>query len=387
MILSHKIQLDPTVAQIQAFEQACGCARYTWNWAVAEWEKCYKETGKSPNVNELKKRWNREKPEWVYESPKDVNQSVFGNLQKAYTAFFRRTARKPKFKSKHKSKKSFAISNDKFYVDGEIVRLPVIGRVRMTEALRFTGRIIRATVSERAGRWYVSISVDVETEPAYGDEIIGIDLGLKTFATLSTGEQIVAPQPLKKNLEKLQRLSRQHSRKKKGSKNREKSARKLARQYAEVTDKRQDWLHKTTTELTARAKLIVLEDLSLKGMQKLWGRKMADLSLYEFRRQLTYKCEKMGVGLVIVDRFYPSTQLCSCCGGRQKLKLDERTYACPDCGFTADRDHNAAMNLVTAGLAGINACGHGCSGYQHTLVVKQPWMKQELNPCTHVHTN
>jgi putative transposase len=383
MLLAHKIQLDPTVVQTRELLKACGCARFTWNWALAEWEKHYKETGKSPNVFELKKRWNAEKPEWVYESPKDANQAVFGNLQKAYAAFFRKTSRKPKFKSRHKSKNSFHISNDKMSVGGQSVRLPKIGSVRMTEALRFEGRVMSAVVSERAGRWYISILVDVATQPKHGEEVLGIDLGLKTFATLSTGETLIAPEPLKKKLKFLRKRARQFSKKVKGSKNSKKAGKRLARLHARISDTRQDWMNKTTTSLVARTKLLVIENLSLSGMNKLWGRKMADIPLWEFRRQLTYKCEKSGCALIVADRFYPSTQLCSCCGGRQKLGLAERKYACPDCGFTADRDHNAAINLSTVGLSGNNACGHAGSGYSHTWAVKPAWMKQELN---RVHT-
>ena len=388
MILSHKIRLDPTYRQVEAFNKACGCARYAWNWALSEWEKHYREEGGSPSVNELKKRWNREKPAWVYESPKDANLQPFAELKKAYSRFFKKTAKAPKFKARHRSKKSFYISNDKFYIDGDRVRIPVIGWVRMAEQLRYDGRVMRGVVSERAGKWYISISVEVPTQPAHGEEILGIDLGLKTFATLSTGEQLVAPEPLKRKLKKLRRLSRQHAKKQRGSMNRKKSALKLAKHHAKVTDERKDWLHKATSRLVSRAKILVLEDLSLSGMTKLWGRKLSDLSLHEFRRQLAYKCEKNDVGLVLLDRFFPSTQLCSSCGVRKKMKLSEREYVCPACGFTACRDFNAALNIVTEGFSGIYACGHESEGgYRHQLIVTPSWLNQELNRRTPVRTN
>lgn len=382
MILAHKIQLYPTCKQASQLQRAAGCARYTWNWALAEADKHYKATGKTVNFNELKKRWNKEKPVWIKESPKDANQQAFTNLKQAFQRFFKRTSRRPVFKSRHKHKNSFYISNDKFHIADGRVHIPKVGWVKLTEKLRFEGKITSATVSKTADRWFISVSVRVKTEPNPGGEIIGIDLGLKHFATLSNGEVLEAPKPLKKNLKTLARRNRQHSRKQKKSKNKEKSRMRLARLHAKISNIRKDFLHKTTSSLVARTKLLIIEDLSVAGMSKLWGRAVNDLGLYEFRRQLTYKCEKAGVGLLLVDRWFPSSQLCSCCGGRQKLGLNERVYACPVCGLTLDRDSNAANNLYTVGLAEINAWGHEGSGNRHVLVVKPEWMNQELNPCS-----
>jgi len=382
MILSHRIQLDPTVKQTVAFNKAAGCARYTWNWAVQEWEKTWHETGKSPNVNELKRKWNSCKPAWVYESPKDANQQPFGNLQKAYRAYFKKTAKKPHLKTKRKSRASFYVSNDKFKLLGNRVKLPKIGWVRMTEELRFVGRVVSATVSRTADRWFIAVQVDTVTAEKPGTECIGMDLGLKHFATLSTGEVIDAPKPLKRSLDKLRRLSRQHSRKQSGSKNRSKCAMRLARHHARVACIRKDFLHKVTTSLVSKAKTLVIEDLSVQGMQRLWGRAVSDAGLYECRRQLTYKCQKTGVALVLADRWYPSTQLCSGCGARQKLGLADRTYQCHCCGMTKDRDLNAALNLSTVGYTGIQACGQEGSDWKHVFLVKPSWMKQELNLAT-----
>lgn len=379
MILTHKIQLDPTHAQEVAFRRAAGCARFTWNWALTESEKHYKETGKAVNFNELKKRWNQEKPAWILESPKDANQQVFSQLKTAYTRFFKRIARKPKFKSKRTAKDSFYLSNDKFVVDGAKVRLPKIGWVRLTEELRFDGKIMSATVSRTADRWFISLMVETQPALSEGSEVIGIDLGFKTFATLSSGEVIDSPLPFYANLDRLRRLSRQHSRKVKGSKNRTKTRVKIARLHARITNIRKDFLHKTTSGLVARTKLLVIEDLSLKGMFKLWGRKASDLGLYEFRRQLSYKCAMRDVGLLVVSRWFPSTKTCSSCGHQQSMSLSDRLFDCGSCGVSLDRDYNAALNLHTAGLVGINACGHDGSGFPHKWEVKPSWLKQELN--------
>lgn len=386
MILAHKIQLEPTATQLKQLRKAAGCARYAWNWALDESEKHYKETGKTVDFNALKRRWNAEKPDWTLESPKDATQAVFANLKKAYARFFKRTAKRPRFKSRHRSRDSFYLSNDKFVVDDNRVRIPHAGYVKMTESLRFEGKIMSGTVSRTADRWYISVTVDTPHVPVHGDEVIGVDFGLKHFATLSTGEVIDSPKPLKANLEALRRRSRQHARKQKGSRNRAKSAIRLARLHARISNVRKDSLHKVTSALVARTKLLVIEDLSLVGMSKLWGRCINDLGLYEARRQLTYKCMLNDVALVMANRWYPSTQLCSWCGGRHKLGLGEREYVCQDCGRTADRDYNAARNLCSVGLTRINACGHEGSGYQHTLVVKPSWMNQELTPCALSHT-
>ena len=386
MILAHKIQLDPTCKQAEAFRKACGVARYTWNWALDQWNTTYMETGKSINLRVLKKQWNKDKPGWTRDSPKDANQQPFTNLNKAWGNFFAKRSRKPNFKSKHRGKPSFYVSNDQFAVEGNHVRLPKIGWVRMTEELRFSGKVMSGTVSERAGRWYLSITTETAVTPEHGDEVIGIDFGLKTFMTLSTGEKIDAPEPLKKGLVLLQRRSRQHSRKIKGSVNRRKSGSRLARTHKRISDRRQDFIHKETSKLIARTKLLVIEDLSLVGMKKRWGRKVSDLGIAETIRQLKYKCEMNDCGLLQVDRWFPSSQLCSCCGSRQKLTLGQRVYDCQNCDNVIDRDVNAANNLYTAGLAGINAWGHEGSDYKHLFVVKPSWMNQELNPYSPVST-
>jgi putative transposase len=383
MILAHKICLDPTCKQRNQLAKAAGCARYAWNWALERCEKHYAETGKLADLNALKVEWNRCKPVWTYESPKDANQQVFANLKKAYTRFFKRVSARPRFKTKHSSKDSFYVSNDQFRLDGLRVRLPKIGRVKLREELRFKGKIMSATVSRTADRWFLSVAVDTFTEEKHGEEVIGVDVGLKHFATLSTGEVIEAPLPLKGRLKVLRRLSRRHSRKAKGGQNRKKSAQRLAKLHYRVSTIRQDFLHKVTTMLVSRAKTIVIEDLTLAGMRKLWGRKISDLGLYEFRRQLEYKCLMRGVDLVIADRFYPSTQLCSNCGSRKKMTLETRVYSCPVCDSTIDRDLNASINLRTLGLRGNHACGHQSSD---GIAVKPRWSKQELTPCSLVNT-
>jgi putative transposase len=361
MILAHKIALDPTVKQEQGLVKACGVARYTWNWALAEWKRQY-ESGEKPNANELKIQWNKEKPEWVYESPKDANQQPFTNLGKAFKRFFQKKARYPRFKRKG-IHDSFYLSNDKFAVEGNVVRIPIIGWVRMTEEIRFAGKIQSASVSRTADRWFISFSIDVSeySKPRTGDGVVGVDLGVKDAIVLSTGEKIEGPKPLAKSLKALRCHARKLSRKMKQSNRRAKSQRKVARLHARIANIRNDFLHKVTTRLCRENQTVAIEDLNVKGMTRnhRLARAISDIGFGEFRRQLEYKTKVYGTEVYIADRFFPSSKTCSSCGSiKESLALSEREFRCEDCGFTADRDVNAAINLRTLGLRGIYARGH-----------------------------
>lgn len=360
MILAHRIQLQPRNRHITAFNKACGVARYTWNWALDQWQKQY-ESGNKPKANDLKKQWNAEKPEWVYESPKDANQQPFANLSKAFQRFFKNQTRYPKFK-KRGQHDSFYVSNDKLAVDGRYVRLSKIGRVKMAEELRFAGRVMSATVSREADRWFISFSVDTEVQSVHGAEVIGVDLGVKDAVVLSEGTKFTGPKPLRRKLKLLKKRQRKHSRKAKGSNNRKKSAIRLARLHRKIKNQRKDFLHKVSSHIVSRAKTVVIEDLNVRGMLKnhCLARAISDIGFYEFRRQLEYKCQMNGVELIIADRWFPSTKLCRFCGAISEMSLSDRTFKC-DCGHTEDRDVNAAQNLRTLGLRGI-ACGQEGAG-------------------------
>ncbi len=367
MILAHRIALDPTVEQSIALSRACGVARHTWNWALAQWNKKY-EAGENVTANSLKLEWNRIKHAqfpWVSESPKDANQQPFANLNTAFQRFFKKKAKRPTWKRKGEHD-SFYVSNDKFRVDGATVRLPVIGSVRMREERRFVGKITAATVSRTADRWFLAIQVETDIahlEPT--DKTIGIDLGLKTAVVCSDGQTCDAPKPLKANLKRLHRRSRQHSRKQRKSSNRKKSQRRLARLHARISNIRRDWTHKVTSKLIHENQVICMEDLNVKGMtaNRKLARAISDVGWYEFRRQLEYKAEVYGRTVSVISRWLPSTKTCSNCGCKtDTISLSTRVYHCDHCGFEIDRDLNAAINIHTAGLAGINACGPEGSG-------------------------
>ena len=371
MILAHKIQLDPTEKQKEYFRKAAGCARFVWNWAIAEWDRQYKE-GKKPKESELRKQFNKVKYQefpWMKEIHRDAHMVPFLNLQKAFQRWWKGIAKYPKFKKKGKCRDSFYIANSEFWILGKIARLPRIGKVRLTQELRFQGKIMGAAVSRTADKWFISVKVDVGDykKERTDDRVSGVDLGLTHVATLSNGLKFEAPKPLKKNLKKLKRLQRRLSRKKKGSKNLEKAKIKLARLHAKIANIRKDFTHKLTTCLCKNHAGLVIEDLSTKFMLK--NRKLAkaasDASLYEIRLQLEYKSQIYGTTLVIADRWFPSSKKCFSCGNIKKsLSLSDRKYIC-DCGWECDRDCNAALNLkrlYTVGSTGIHACGPEGSG-------------------------
>ena len=250
----------------------------------------------------LKKHFNAIKGEqfpWVYDSPRDANAQPFANLGKAYKRFFGGDAKYPKFKKKGRCRDSFYVANDKLHVEGDAVTLPHVGKVKMREALRFGGKVVCATVSRTASRWFVSISVEVDL-PVLACENqarrAGVDLGVKNLATVaSLGDDIIieGPKPLLAALRRLGRLNRRLSRKVKGSKNREKARRRLARCHGRIADVRADALHKLTTWLVRTYGCVVIENLGVKGMLRngKLARVISDMGFGEFRRQLTYKSE------------------------------------------------------------------------------------------------
>jgi putative transposase len=367
--LAHKIRLTPTLEQRQALAKAAGCSRFAWNWALAQYTELKSQGVAKVSMNDLKKQFNALKGEsfpWIYESPKDANQQPFANLKKALKRCYESKGAKrrvgfPKFKKKGEHD-SFYLSNDKFDLDGLVACLPVIGKIKMTEELRFTGKIMSGTVSRTANDWFISVQVrlpdDYRREAAPSTTIIGVDLGLKTFAVTSDGLALSAPKPLKAKLKRLRRLSKQHSRKVKGSNNRKKSAGRLARLHQHITNIRKDFIHKFTSTILRENQTVVIEDLSVSGMLALWGRAVSDVGFAETRRQLEYKAPLYRRNLIIADRFFPSTKRCNACGSvKAQMGLDEREYICESCGVVEDRDFNASLNLRDYGLFVTNKLG------------------------------
>jgi putative transposase len=394
MILAHKIALDPNVEQAVYFARACGTARFAWNWALSEWQRQYKEGGK-PSEAALRKQLNTAKREqfpWMLEVTKVAPQQAIKNLGAAFKRFFEGKAKYPRFKKKG-IHDSFRAENGPgtFAFDEKRIKLPVVGWVKMREILRLEGKILSATVSRVADRWFVSVTVEVAHQvPARENQAVGgVDLGVKALATMSDGGAVEGPKALRSNLKKLRRLSRSLSRKVKGSANRRKAKAKIARLHARISNIRKDGLHKLTTELVNRFAVIGIEDLNVKGMMangKL-SRAVADMGFHEFRRQLDYKAAMAGTRIVVADRWSPSSKTCSDCGHVvPTLPLSVRDWVCPACGSVHDRDRNAAINLMNiAASSAVTACGAGSSDGGLAPVVKLSAMKQEFSHGSFVH--
>ncbi|MFC5549901.1 RNA-guided endonuclease InsQ/TnpB family protein [Massilia aerilata] len=393
MLTSHKIALDPNNVQATYFARAAGTARFAYNWALAEWQRQYAAHQADPDLPQpsrlsLGRQLNaikREKFPWMLEVTKCAPQMAIIQLGRAFENFFARRAHYPRFRRKAAHDR-FSLTNDQFRVEGKRIHIPKLGWVRLREALRFTGRVISATVSRHAGRWYVSITVDtpnVTLPPAENQGAVGVDLGVSALATLSNGEVFTGAKALRGLLVQLRRLSRAVSRKIKGSRNRNKARERLAKLHARIGNLRREGLHQLTTSITRRFHTIGIEDLNVKGMlgNRRLSRSIADMGFYELRRQLTYKATWRGGQVVVANRWYPSSKTCSCCGHQlQTLTLDQRRWTCPDCGAHLDRDVNAAVNLKNMAVSSTaTACGGAGAGLVRKREAKPAPVKQESN--------
>ena len=376
VIRGQIIELTPNNKQATYFKKACGVARFAYNWALAEWQKQYQEDkayresceqlGKSidesqlnlPNHGKINKLFNvikREQFPFVMEITKCAPQIAIKQLSDAYKHFFKGESQYPKFRKKGE-KDRFGLSNDQFKIqkkDGKFfIQIPRLGLVKMKEGLRFQGKIMSATISSHGERWFVSLNVELSEAIQHlpkTKQSVGLDLGITNLATLSDGTKITAPKPLKTQLKKLRRLNKSLSRKQKGSNNRAKAKTKLSRLYYRICNIRKDFLHKLTTNLVRKFDVICLEDLNVQGMLKnrRLSRAIHDLGFYELKRQLIYKANQFGKTIKSVERFFPSSKTCSCCGFKlEKLSLSVRKWTCEKCGAEHDRDINASINIL-----------------------------------------
>jgi len=363
MIKAHKIRLHPTPEQAHYFARAAGTARFTFNWALSEWQKQY-EAGGKPSALALRTQFNAIKKEqfpWVYEVTKCAVEGAFMDVAAAFNNFFlgRSAGRKtgyPKFKSKKRSRSSFYLANDQFTVGDHRIDVPKLGRVNMAESLRFSGKILSARISKSASWWFVSITVEMpDTVPLNTHPPVGVDVGLNRLATLSDGRQFENQRPLAHQLKKLRRLNKELARRTKGGKNWLKTKDKVGRLHQEIACMRLDWLQKLTTEIAATSGIVAVEDLHVKGLirNRCLSRSFSDAAVGKLLDLLESKVPCRGGLLLKVDRFFPSSQLCHCCGARKDdLELSDRVFVCPDpdCSFVGDRDENAALNLVLEAL-------------------------------------
>ncbi len=362
MIKAHKIRLHPTPEQANYFARAAGTARFVFNWALSEWKTQY-EAGGKPNATALKKQFNairREQFPWSYEVTKCVVEGAFMDVAAAFKNFFegRKAGRKtgyPQFKCKKRSHQSFYLANDKFTVGDHWIAVPKLGRVNMAEQLRFVGKILSARISKTADWWFVSLAVEMPdvVPEANAKHAIGVDVGLLRLATLSDGRRYENQRPLRHLLKKLRRLNKELARRTKGGKNWHKTKAKLGRLHFRIACLRHDLLHKLTSEIAKTAGLVAVEDLHVKGLirNRCLSRSFSDAALGKLLDLLENKVPRAGGTLIKVDRFYPSSQLCHCCGARREdLQLSDREYACPACGYVGDRDENASWNILQEAL-------------------------------------
>ena len=376
IIRGHIIELKPNNTQATYFKKACGVARFAYNWALSEWKKQYEQDKQyrddclakgiqidedklnKPTQGKLRKQLNAIKREqfiFMTEVTKCSPQLAIMQLGDAFKRFFKGKSKYPQYRKKGINER-FSLSNDQFKLklkkDKPHIQIPNLGLVRMTEHLRYNGKILSAKVFTKGGKWFVSVAVELDDTqkplPKTGKSV-GLDLGITDLATLSDGTKIQAPKPLKNKLKKLQRLSKSLSRKQKGSNNREKAKTKLSRLHDKISCIRKDFLHKLTTNLVKQFDVICLENLNIKGMVKnrKFARSINDLGFYEFKRQLVYKANIHHKTVKELDRFYPSSKTCSCCGFKvDELPLSIRNWQCPSCNTTHDRDINASLNIL-----------------------------------------
>uniref|UniRef100_A0A6M3M850 Putative transposase n=1 Tax=viral metagenome TaxID=1070528 RepID=A0A6M3M850_9ZZZZ len=378
---SYKTELDPTNVQRTAFLKHAGAARWAYNWGLRRKIEAYEATGKSPSAIDLHRELNRLKQTeipWMYDVSKCAPQEALRNLDVAFKNFFRRCkAGKgkpgyPRFKSRKRGIGSCSLTG-MIGVADRAIQLPRIGKVRLKERgyLPTAVRIVRATVTERAGRWFVSVLADQEPRRERGTEIIGVDVGIKSLAVCSDGTVFENPRALKRAEKRLYLLQKSVSRKRKGSRNRRKAVHRLSRQHYRTSCVRSDAIHKATDAIAKRAAIVGIESLNVAGMVKnhRLARAVSDASMSEFHRQIDYKMSWSGGEVVKADRWFPSSKTCSACGLiKEDLTLADREFEC-ECGFVADRDLNAAINLRNmAASSAVSACRLGSAGREPSPV-------------------
>ena len=392
---AYKTELELNDQQVTACKQHAGASRFAYNWGLKVKQERYKATGKSPYAMELHKELNALKKTelpWMYEVSRCAPQEALRNLDSAFAHFFRRWRLKqagqwkgklgyPKLKTKKKGFGSFRLTGS-IVVYRDAIQVPRLGRLRLKERDYLPTKdvkILSVTISEQAGHWYVSIQVEREQPiPKNTGPVVGVDLGVKVLATFSDGTVIANPRHLKRRLKKLKRLHRVVSRRKKGSKNRKKAVRKLATLYRKVADQRKNTLHQVTTKLAKTKSVIVIEDLNVSGTLKNHhlAQAIADVSFYEFKRQLLYKAAWYGSRVRLASRWEPSSKTCSTPGCEwvdEDLTLADRVFRCERCGLVIDRDLNAAINLERLAESSSdtrNACGAESAGTPRKKRVK-----------------
>jgi putative transposase len=395
--MAYRCRAYPEQAQQQVLSRTFGCVRVVWNRTLAVRRARYAADGTSTSYAQTDRALTQMKkdPELAFlnEVSSVPLQQALRHQHQAFTAFFTKRARYPRFKSR-RSRQSAHYTRSAFTLRGGVLRL-----AKTDAPLRFIWSwpdidvttldpAMVIVVREPDGRWYVTFTLDTTAPPPLQQtgHAVGVDLGVKDFAVTSGGEQIANPRHLERRARNLARYQRRLARCRKGSANRAKAAAKVARAHRKVRNARQDFLHRASTRLVRQNDVIAIEDLNVSGLvrNRRLARVIADCGWGEFRRQLAYKCERHGRELVVIDRWYPSSKTCSACGHLlAELSLSTRHWTCPSCRARHNRDINAAKNILAVGLAVArgspgDACGAGVRHFGSSRV--RPAVKQEPRP-------
>jgi putative transposase len=386
---AYRCRAYPDEQQQAVFSRTFGCVRVVWNRTLVARHARYAAEGKGTSYAETDRALTAMKRDpnlaFLTEVSSVPLQQTLRHQQHAFTAFYEKRARYPRFKSRA-GRQSAHYTRSAFSLRGGILRL-----AKTAAPLRFNWTWPEMDVTaldpamvivcrEPDGRWYVTFTIDTsdpEPLPETG-HAVGLDLGVTDFAVTSNGNRIANPRHLDRKACNLARYQRRLARCQKGSANREKAKLKVARAHRKVRDARRDFLHRVSTRLIRSADTIVIEDLNVSGLvrNRRLARAISDCGWAEFRRQLEYKCQRYGRQIVVIDRWYPSSKTCSTCGHMlAELVLSIRHWTCPSCRTRHDRDVNAAKNILAAGLA-VTACGAGVRHSGASGV--RPTMKQEL---------
>ena len=384
---AFKYRFHPTDEQAAELSRTFGCVRLVYNKALEERTRAW--YGEQRRISyaqssALLTQWKKtEEYAFLAKMSSVPLQQALRHLQTAFANFFAKRAKYPRFKSRKKSRASAEYTRSAFtWRDGRLTLAKMSGPldIRWSRPLPQGVEPTTVTVSrDAAGRWFASLLCEDTVTPAPATTAaVGIDAGITSLVTLSTGEKITNPRHERRDRARLQKAQRDLSRKAKGSANREKARRKIARIHARITDRRRDFLHKLSTRLVRENQTVVIKDLTVRNLLKngRLARAVSDAAWTELRSMLAYKCAWYGHDLVVIDRWFPSSRLCGNCGTiRAKLPLTVRTWRC-DCGAVHDRDVNAARNILAAGLA-VSACGDGVRPQRESSRTGRSSVKQE----------